>query len=172
MTMVAVGFMIYMLLDRLSLLHFRSKDMKTRQRTNLVAGSISIHSFFDGVAIGLAFRISDSIGLPLAIAVIAHDFSDGMNTITAILKINKAAKPIKWLLADAIAPAIGVTSTHLFTIRADSFSLLIALFTGFFLYIGAADLLSESQHKSSSLWPAFMTISGIGVMYTVVNFLH
>ena len=41
---------------------------------------LSIHSFIDGLGIGLAFHLSTSTGLLVFIAVVSHDFADGMNT--------------------------------------------------------------------------------------------
>ena len=39
------------------------------------------HSLADGVAIGLAFQAGNHVGVAVAVAVIAHDFSDGLNTV-------------------------------------------------------------------------------------------
>ena len=39
----------------------------------------------DGVGIGLGFQVSPAVGLLVAVAVISHDFTDGMNTITLML---------------------------------------------------------------------------------------
>jgi zinc transporter ZupT len=50
------------------------------------AGSLVIHSFLDGAAIGSAFHVNASMGLIVALAVIFHDFTDGINTVTVMLK--------------------------------------------------------------------------------------
>ncbi|WP_152269998.1 ZIP family metal transporter [Agriterribacter humi] len=172
LTIVALGFIIYMILDRLTLLHFHHRGVSNNHRANLAAGSLSIHSFFDGVAIGLAFRISDAVGLFVALAVIVHDFSDGVNTVSVVLKTdNHPARSFKWLLVDSIAPVLGVVSTCFFNLSEQSFALVIALSTGFFLYIGASDLLPESQHEYSSFWTTLMTILGVVTMYVAINFL-
>jgi len=74
-----------------------------------------VHSFFDGVGIGLAFQISDSTGIFVAVAVVVHDFSDRLNTVSVVLKNKRQSKvALKWLLVDSIAPVFGVTSTFLF----------------------------------------------------------
>ena len=38
-----------------------------------------------GIAIGLAFQVSSSTGLTVALAVIGHDFADGINTMALML---------------------------------------------------------------------------------------
>jgi zinc transporter ZupT len=39
----------------------------------------------DGLAIGIGFQLEFHVGIIVAFAVIAHDFSDGLNTVTAML---------------------------------------------------------------------------------------
>lgn len=161
----ALGFLIYMILDRLAVLHAEKNKETTLQKGRLGAGSFSIHSFFDGIAIGLVFKVSVSMGVVVAIAVIAHDFSDGINTVIVLLK-NKCEKKeaIRWLLVDSAAPVAGVISTFFFTLSAPILGLILALFAGFFFYLGATDLLPETQHEYSAS-SSLMTVLGIGVIY-------
>ncbi|MEP6505085.1 MAG: permease, partial [Betaproteobacteria bacterium] len=50
------------------------------------ASVLAAHSFMDGVAIGIGFQVSALAGVTVAIAVIAHDFSDGLNTVSLMLR--------------------------------------------------------------------------------------
>ena len=64
-----------------------------------------MHSFLDGFAIGSAFHANSTIGGLVAIAVIAHDFGDGVSTVGVVLGSKGGFRAsIGWLLADAIAP--------------------------------------------------------------------
>jgi len=165
-----LGFLIYMILDRMALLHFHSKEMQMKRSVRLGAGSLSVHSLFDGIAIGLAFKISESIGVFVAVAVITHDFSDGLNTVVIVLRNKgKTSDAFKWLLADSIAPVIGVVSTLFFKLSESAFALILALLSGFFFYIGASDLLPESQHEHPSVGTTLMTILGMAVIYFAVK---
>ncbi|MGB8492251.1 MAG: ZIP family metal transporter [Bacteroidales bacterium] len=167
---VTLGFIIYMILDRLSILHIHSHAGHSERRANLGAGSLSIHSFLDGIGIGLAFQISKSIGLIIAVAVMVHDFSDGLNTVNMVLKNEgKARNAFRWLIVDATTPFIGVLVTFLFKLPQSLFGLVLSLFAGFFLYIGASDLLPESQHRYPKLWTTFMTVLGIAVLYLAIR---
>ena len=58
-----------------------------------VVGPISLiaHSTLDGLAIGLAFRAGGQVGLLVGLAVLAHDFADGMNVVTLALARDAAA---------------------------------------------------------------------------------
>jgi ZIP family zinc transporter len=167
---VALGFVIYMILDRLSILHKHSHADHSERRANLGAGSLSTHSFLDGIGIGLAFQISTSIGLIIALAVMVHDFSDGLNTVNMVLKNEgKSRNAFRWLIVDATTPTIGVLVTFLFKLPQASFGLVLSLFAGFFLYIGASDLLPESQHRYPKIWTSLMTVFGISVLYVAIR---
>src|SRR5919201_1192733 len=143
-TVVATGFIVYMLLDRLLFFHVHPHDrrqyMPKSQRGILGASSLSVHSFLDGVAIGLAFQTSLDTGIIVAVAVLVHDFSDGINTVNLILKNGGATRcAMQWLMLDAAAPVLGILSTLLFTLPETMLGLTLALFSGFFLYTGASD---------------------------------
>jgi ZIP family zinc transporter len=189
-TVVALGFLVYLVLDRLVFLHAHSEETSLDlhdhdghdedsahpheiRRGILGAGSLSIHSFLDGVAIGLAFQVSPAIGLIVAVAVLTHDFSDGINTVNLILKHKgERARAFRWLIADAVAPVLGAASTLLFTLPESALSIILALFAGFFLYIGASDLIPESHHAHPKFMTTAMTILGAGVLYVAIHFAN
>ena len=174
-SIMALGFIFYMLLDRLIIFHSHRHseefpDSHSSHRGKIGAGSLSVHSFLDGVAIGLAFKASPTVGAIVAIAVLTHDFSDGINTVSLILK-NKGGSQtaFRWLVADALAPVFGVFSTLFFTLTESALGLMLAVFSGFFLYIGASDLLPESHHAHPTIWTTAMTVLGISVLYVAVK---
>lgn len=166
----ALGFIIYMILDRFVMFHTHDDEHGQSPRGKMGAGSLSIHSFLDGIAIGLAFQVSSAVGAIVAIAVLVHDFSDGINTVNLILKNNGGKKEaMKWLLTDALAPVLGVISTLFFTLPQSSLGVVLALFTGFFLYIGASDLLPESHHSHPTIWTTVATVLGMLVLYGAIS---
>ena len=184
---MALGFLLYLILDRLVFLHAHahSQDQdhehtherstaaapsKHIQRGILGAGSLSIHSFLDGVAIGLAFQVSASIGVIVAVAVLVHDFSDGINTVNFILKNEgEANRALHWLIVDAVAPVAGAASTLLFRLPEEGLSIVLAVFSGFFLYIGASDLIPESHHAHPKFLTTVMTLLGAAVLYAAIH---
>jgi ZIP family zinc transporter len=173
LALVAGGFVGYMILDRTIAPHGHKgqRTEKLWQRGALGAGSLSVHSFLDGFAIGLAFKVSAGVGAVVAAAVLAHDFSDGINTVGIVLSQkggNRSA--LRWLLIDAVAPVIGAASTLFLNFKEDVLGFLLALFAGFFIYISAADLLPESYHDHPTSLTTAMTILGIAVVYVAVKF--
>lgn len=176
-SVMALGFIIYTILDRFIFFHSHGEDdhcQKIEQHANkrgiLGAGSLSVHSFFDGAAIGLAFQVSSAVGAIVTVAVLVHDFSDGINTVNMILKNSGTrAQAFKWLLVDAIAPVLGVISTLFFSVPESTLGIILAIFSGFFLYIGASDLLPESHHNHPTAWTTFATVLGILVLYGAIK---
>lgn len=173
---IAIGFLAYLVIDRLIFLHGHSHaegeehEHGCSKRGILGASSLSIHSFLDGLAVGLAFQVSTEVGIIVTTAVLVHDFSDGINTVNMILKSRGEGKQaFRWLVADALAPVLGVISTLFFTLPAQSLSIVLALFSGFFLYIGASELIPESHHAHPKFLTTVMTLLGAAVLYTAIS---
>ncbi len=170
---IALGFVLYLILDRLIFLHTHNHEdgeVCLNSRGKLGAGSFSTHSLLDGIIIGLAFQVSTAVGIIVAIAILTHGFSDGINTVNMILKNNGSKKEaFRWLLVDSIAPALGIIATLFFTLPVATLGVLMALFAGFFLYIGASDLLPESHHGHPTFWTTFTTILGVLVLFVAIK---
>lgn len=149
MITIVISFFIYSLLDKYFLTHSIGKECEDHNHIMgpIGASSLIIHSFFDGAAIGTAFQFNPSIGIIVALAVIFHDFTDGINTVTVMLKNNqKAKKAITFLILDALAPVLGVALITFLHLSNQILVIILAIFVGEFLYLGAASLLPET-HK-------------------------
>lgn len=179
----AIGFFVYLILDRVFSFHSHGHNHLDEKyeghesRGSLGAASFCLHSFIDGVAIGLAFQASAAIGLVVALAVVAHRFSDGINTIGVILKHRGAdgetdiqeRRAWGWLIVVAVAPIFGTLSTFAFSVADQTLALILAIFAGFFLYIGASDLIPEGHHSHSKALTTIMTIIGAAILYAIVH---
>lgn len=168
--LVAVGFLGFLIIDRIGEVHVKEGRKGVNLQGKIGATGLTIHSFLDGLAIGLAFQVSAAVGLIVSVAVLVHDFSDGINTVSFVLS-NKGEhkQALAWLLADATAPIIGAASTLFFKLPEDKIGLVLALFAGFFLYIGAVDLLPESFHRHRHTLTTVMTLMGAGIIFVVVQ---
>ena len=176
MMAIVFGFLFFHILEKSILIHHgHDSEYVTDQRhptIGLVSGlGLSFHSFLDGVGIGLGFGISPHLGVVIAIAVIAHDFSDGLNTVTLmLLNKNSVKKAVVLLLIDATAPVLGALSTILFKIPQHFLVIYLGFFLGFLLYIGASDLLPEAHSKHSSYKLIGLTLLGILFIFSVTRF--
>lgn len=173
--LIATGFSVYMLIDRLLLLSNHYKiDRKGFYHKGIFGVLILVlHSFLDGIGIGFAFKVSPAVGWAVATAVLAHNFSDGINTVCVAMRDNATRKAtIKWLTTVAIAPAFGVIATYFIAVPSSNLGLILAFFAGLFIYLGASDLIPESHHRHPVIWTTLMTIIGmafIGFIIFIIN---
>jgi zinc transporter ZupT len=120
----------------------------------------------------LGFQINPAIGILVAIAVISHDFTDGMNTVSLMLLHKNSDKKSKvFLLLDAITPVLGAASTLFFTVSPHFLVLYLGFFAGFLLYIGASDILPEAHSEHSSYSLMSLTILGAVLIFIITRFV-
>lgn len=133
----ALGATLYFAIDRLILASFVRGNAA---QAHLGPASLTLHSLFDGLGIGLGFDLSVGFGLVLALAVLAHDFADGFNTVGLSLGGHRRDVAHRWLLADAAAPPIGALIGGVIHVDAAALPLAMALLAGGLFYIGASQV--------------------------------
>jgi zinc transporter, ZIP family len=171
-TLVAVGFLTFFFAERALVLHHRDDPSEARahQRVGLLGAlGLSIHSFIDGLGIGLAFGLDSTTGFLVFIAVISHDFADGLNTVSFILSQSGDRKQARrWLQIDAVAPLLGAIVGSLASVSNETLGYLLCLYSGFFLYMGATDLLPEA-HAHASWRKVGLTASGFAMIFVITR---
>jgi ZIP family zinc transporter len=165
-TAVAVGFGLYLIADRGLVVVSGGTG---RHRGHFAPASLTAHSLMDGLGIGLAFHVSSAAGLIVALAVLAHDFLDGANTVTLSLAGGSGTRTARgWLVADAIAPLVGIGIARLISVPTFVLAVLLGVFAGFFLYIGASELLPRSHDRRPRLSTIAATGLGFAFIYLVI----
>lgn len=135
----------------------------------LPPASLILHSTLDGLAIGLAFQASSGLGVIVLLAVLAHDFADGMNVVTLALEAARGRRlAIGFLVLDALAPVVGAGLSLVIAIPDVTLGWLLGWFAGVFIAIGASHLLPESQHERPSDGPLLIGLSALGAVLVVV----
>ena len=150
-------------------------DNDTHRETHayMRAGGFVIHSFLDGLAIGGGFAANFQLGVVVLIAVLLHDFSDGMSTVTILrhgLKSNaKSILPI--LILDALAPFLGSLVGLSLAPNPSIIATLLAFFAGMFIFLSLADLLPQAHAQSKNArQSALLTIIGILIVVFIRRF--
>jgi ZIP family zinc transporter len=168
--LVGAGFLAFFLAERGLVLHHRDDPEQARAHAQvgaIGAGGLSLHSFIDGLGIGLAFGLDTKTGVLVFVAVVSHDFADGLNTVSFILRQGgERRRALRWLAADAIAPLLGAIVGASLDVSEESLGSLLALYVGFFLFMGATDLLPHAHEHPSRLRVA-LTVLGFGVTFLV-----
>lgn len=179
MVALVIGFLLFHSLEKFFLVHHASdadhSHCRHPQVGTMSALALAGHSFMDGVGIGLAFQVSQPAGITVAMAVIAHDFCDGLNTVSLmLLHKNTKRRAILLLLVDALAPVLGAASTLLFQVPPDVLVYYLGFFAGFLLYIAAADILPEAHSRNDSkltMSLVALTCLGAGFIFVVLDLI-
>ncbi len=171
--LTAFGFVGFYLLERLVLFHAcpegDCENEAHRHVGRIGAIGLIAHSVMDGASIGAATLVSWQTGLLVALAVVAHDSSDGLNTVLLATRGERAERADYVLLAlDAVAPVAGGLTALAVRPSAAALAFFLALASGLFLYTATSDLLPEAHRRSPSLSVSAWTVVGIAVMGVAV----
>ena len=128
------------------------------------------HIFLDGVALALAFKVSNALGYAVFIAMLVHAFSDGLNTVALLIKTGQWRSRGKYLLAlDAIARVGGAAIGSALTISDSNLAIYLAVFSGIVIYLATSHILPEAHSKHPSKVTMLATLAGVVIMWAVVS---
>ncbi len=104
----------------------------------------------------------------MAFAVIFHDFTDGINTVSLMLKNKHSVGRARlFLIMGSLSPALGILLTSFVTLSESTLAIILAVFAGEFIYIGAANLLPET-HKHTP-WKMIVSMGSAIVLIFVLT---
>jgi ZIP family zinc transporter len=120
----------------------------------------------------MGFQAGPRVGFVVLFAVVAHDFADGLNTVTFML----ATRNSRWrtgalLVIDASAPVLGALCAGLLNIAPRLLAFQLSFFAGFLLYLGASDLLPQVHARTRGALIA-ATIAGVAMAGLLVFVLQ
>lgn len=177
MAITVVGFLFLYIISRMVTGHVYGKNgeyVEVRHPVGgLFAGSeLSVHSFIDGLAIGFGFKADFHVGVIIALAVIFHDFTDGLSTVAVMLNSGNSLKSsLRMLFLDAVAPVLGALATLFFQLPQFYLVLLLPFFAGGFLYLGASDLLPEAHQKNPASRAVLLCVAGCFLIFALTYLL-
>lgn len=174
MLATAVGFLAFYGIEKLTAVHVGHEaateldhgDAAHRHVGLIGAGGMSLHSFLDGVALAAGLAVGGGLGLVIAVVVIVHRFSDGISVVSMLLASRTPVREAyQWVSIVAVAPVLGVLLGLVVTVPNDVLGVMLAVFAGFFLYVGAAELLPEAHRSNRSRWLVVGTLAGVVAIY-------
>ena len=131
------------------------------------------HVFLDGLALGVAFSIDNKLGIAVFAALLVHAFSDGLNTVSLLIKSGKWTRKGIWLLGvDALARVGGAILGTSLALNENVTTLYLAAFSGIVIYLATSHILPEAHARHSSRWTLVSTLAGVAIMWTLVSQLH
>ena len=174
MVVTLVGFLAFYALDKFTALHVGHEtaseldhEAESHQHIGILGASgMGIHSFLDGVVLAAALAVGGPLGVIIAVVVIVHRFSDGIGVVSFLLASRMPSNAAyRWVLLVAAAPVAGVLIGSVLTIPDEALGVILGFFAGFFLYVGAAELLPEAHRRDSSRVVVAATLGGALAIY-------
>lgn len=174
MAWLLAGYLLVQLLEHTIAPHFHfgeeihPEEMQRRGAVFTAVFALSIHAFFDGVAIASGLLTNFRLGALLFIAVLLHKIPEGITVASIILSSGKAARTAQWATGIvALATFVGVLSV---TLVGAAVSYALPLSAGVTLYIAASDLIPEVNHGG---WRASVLVFvGVALFYITHLLLH
>jgi ZIP family zinc transporter len=143
-----------------------------------LAGSVGaiamgVHVFLDGLALGVAFAIDEKLGIAVFVALLVHAFSDGLNTVSLLIKSGKWSRKAIWLLGvDSVARISGAAIGASITISSNLTAIYLAAFSGILIYLATSHILPEAHARHESRWTLISTLAGVAIMWALVSQLE
>ena len=136
----------------------------------LAPAGLIVHSVLDGLAIGLGFHAGAEVGIIVTMAVVVHDFADGLNIVTLALAGGRGRTSAIVLLSfDALATFVGIGISQVVTIAPEHLGIMLAALGGGFVAIGAGHLLPEAEHRQGANVSPLVVLSILGAVIVLVT---
>jgi zinc transporter, ZIP family len=149
--LVLAAFLATLLLDKLHVLHPHEHGMDStcphveHEHPPLAmhgALGLILHSAVDGLALAAALRESFAAAVAVGVALSAHKLADGLTTVALVLSHHHhRPQAVRVLIANVAALCVGFAAGVVAPLDESGLSALLLVMAGFFLYLGATDLL-------------------------------
>jgi zinc transporter ZupT len=179
---VLSAFLATMLLDKLHVLHPHSHRMDAEcppeehvHRPLAMHGAIGLllHSAVDGLALAAAMREAPHTAVAVALALAAHKFADGLTTVSLVLSHHhRRAQAVRLLVANAGLLLTGFALGLGLALQKAQLGALLLVMAGFFLYLGASDLIPSVTVPVCRKRDVFATACGMAAIALIATVAH
>jgi zinc transporter ZupT len=180
--LVMGAFLITMLLDKLHVLHPHSHRMdvecppEEHEHAPLaIHGAIGllVHSAVDGLALAAALRESPATAVAVGMALSAHKFADGLTTVSLVLAHHhRRAQAVRLLAGNVLSLLVGFAAGLGVAFREGQVGGLLLVMAGFFLYLGATDLIPSVTVPVCRKRDVFATACGMAAIAAIAALAH
>lgn len=130
------------------------------------ASALVVHSFVDGLAIGIGFTVSNEVGVAILIAVLAHDFADGMTTAAIMRRHGNPPRRIWTLIgAAAVAPVVGAFIGGALALPESWVVAYAGFFAGTLLYFATRDMIPGARRGGTAVTALGTILIGVAGMW-------
>jgi ZIP family zinc transporter/zinc and cadmium transporter len=172
---VLVGYLIIHFFEHTVTSHFHFGEethedqfVHTHKGYSVLLG-LTIHTFFDGIAITSGFLVSNWLGWIIFVAIFIHKIPEGF-TITSVMLASGRSRRVAWGASVLLGAATfaGVLTMAVFR-REVSFGL--PLSAGVTIYVAASDLIPE-VNREPGIKMALVVFLGVGCMFLLDHLFH
>src|SRR5271169_4363238 len=173
--LVLVGYLIVHFFEHTVTPHFhfgeethKDQFVHTHKGYSILIG-LTIHTFFDGIAITAGFLVSNWLGWIIFLAIFLHKIPEGF-TITSVMLVSGQSRRVAWGASMLLGAATfaGVLTMALFQ---HEVSYGLPLSAGVTIYVAASDLIPE-VNREPGVKVALVVFLGVGFMLLLDHFLH
>ena len=173
--LVLVGYLIVHFFEHTVTPHFhfgeethKDQFVHTHKGYSVLFG-LTIHTFFDGIAITSGFLVSNWLGWIIFVAIFLHKIPEGF-TITSVMLASGRSRRVAWGASVLLGAATfaGVLTMAVFR-REVSFGL--PLSAGVTIYVAASDLIPE-VNREPGIKMALVVFLGVGCMFLLDHLFH
>lgn len=173
--LVLVGYLIVHFFEHTVTPHFhfgeethKDQFVHTHKGYSVLLG-LTIHTFFDGIAITSGFLVSNWLGWIIFFAIFLHKIPEGF-TITSVMLASGRSRRVAWGASVLLGAATfaGVLTMALFRHQV---SIGLPLSAGVTIYVAASDLIPEVNREPGARM-ALLVFLGVGFMFLLDRWFH
>jgi ZIP family zinc transporter/zinc and cadmium transporter len=130
---------------------------------------LTIHTFFDGIAITSGFLVSNWLGWIIFLAIFLHKIPEGF-TVTSVMLASGQTRGMAWG-ASVILGAATFAGVLIMALLRREVSFGLPLSAGVTIYVAASDLMPEVNREPGA-GMAFVVFLGVGLLFALDHFFH
>jgi zinc and cadmium transporter len=130
---------------------------------------LTIHSFFDGVAIASGLLVSESLGILIFVAIFLHKLPAGFTVASLMMASGQGRRAAFW--SAAILGAATLVGVAIMLLWRGQVRIALPISAGVTLYVAASDLIPEVNHERGARW-ALLVFLGVAMVLGAEYALH
>ncbi|MCI0338053.1 MAG: ZIP family metal transporter [Acidobacteria bacterium] len=175
MSWLLAGYLLIQLAEHTVAPHFHfgeeihTEEMLRRGAATTAVIALSVHTFFDGVAIASGLLTSFRLGFLIFIAILLHKVPEGFTVASIMLSSGRGTRAA-WhaTLLIAAATFAGILSV---TLVKPAVIYTLPFSAGVTLYVAASDLIPEVNHSGGTR-TSLLIFAGVALFYLTHLILH
>ena len=139
-------------------------EMRHEHASTSALVGLLIHTFFDGVAIGSGFLVSNWLGVVIFLAVMLHKLPEGFTVASLLLVSGKSRHTA--LFGSALLGAATLVGVLLMWLLKATLAYTLPLSAGVTLYVAASDLMPEVNREPGARM-AVVVFLGVALLFVL-----